>query len=273
MQITGATRLFPIIGHPVAGVFSPPAFNRYFQDNGIDAVMFGIDITPAGLDAFWEMMRASSNMLGCSVTYPHKQATFLAVDGMTERARRLGALNTVRREDDGRLWGEATDGLAMINAMQKAGFDPKGSSAHVVGAGGGAGLAVIDCLCEKGIARLAIEEVDPVRQANLLHLLETHWPEVEIVNAAPQADILINATTLGKKESDPLPFSEAAIEHALLCCDVVTGPAHTQFVAMARKLETPVVSGDDMGAEQMRVQAQFLQIAPVADEANRVGGR
>ncbi|MCO6187655.1 shikimate dehydrogenase [Rhizobium sp. L1K21] len=264
MQITGATWLFPIIGHPVAGVFSPPAFNRYFQEGGIDAVMFGLDIAPAGLDAFWQMMRASSNMLGCSVTYPHKQAAFLAVDGMTDRARRLGALNTIRRENDGRLWGEATDGLAMVHAMEKAGFAPEGRTAHVVGAGGGAGLAIVDCLCEKGITRLEIEELDPDRRENLMRLLDIYWPNVEITASAAQSDILINATTLGKKDTDPLPFSEMVIERALLCCDAVTSPTDTRFVAAARHMGKTIISGDDMGAEQMEVQAQFLQVASTA---------
>ena len=57
--------------------------------------MFGLDLEPAALDGFWKVLRGSSNMLGCSITYPHKQAAFDAVDGMTDRAARLGALNTI----------------------------------------------------------------------------------------------------------------------------------------------------------------------------------
>lgn len=258
MPITGATRLFPIIGHPVAGVFSPPAFNRHFEENDIDTVMFGLDIAPDGLHAFWDLMRASSNMLGCSVTYPHKQAAFAAVDSMTERAQRLGALNTIRRDADGRLNGDATDGLAMLSAILEQRIDPAGMTAHVIGAGGGAGLAIIDALCERDIGWLLVEESDPARLENLLRLLKDSWPDVGIHEGCGPADILINATTLGKSEDDPLPFPLSSIETATLCCDVVTAHTDTPFIAAARKAGRTVVDGNAMGAGQLTVQLDFI---------------
>jgi len=77
VSISGRTKLFVIIGDPVAGVVSPPAINAWFKANGVD--------------------------------YPHKQSAYAQVDTMTARATRLGALNTVRREADGSLCGDATD--------------------------------------------------------------------------------------------------------------------------------------------------------------------
>lgn len=257
MQITGATRLFPIIGFPVAGVFSPPAFNRHFSDHGLDAVMFGLDITPEHLESFWTLLRTSGNLLGCSVTYPHKQAAFQAVDEMTGRAARLGALNTIRHDAEGRLSGDATDGLAMVSAMHKTGFDPQGKTVHVMGAGGGAGLAIVDCLCEQGVTGLIIDEIDTERRGNLHKLLETHWPNVPVIQDGP-AEILVNATTLGKSSDQPLPFGAETIAAAALCCDVVTGAQETPFMNAARHAGKAVVTGNDMGAEQLAVQLAFI---------------
>lgn len=258
MPITGATRLFPIIGHPVSGVFSPPAFNALFQKKNIDAVMVGLDIEPAALDGFWQVLRGSANMLGCSITYPHKQAAFDAVDGMTDRAARLGALNTIRREPDGRLTGEATDGLAMCSAIAGTGTDLKGKTAWITGAGGGAGLAIIDAVCEQGIGRLILEEIDPSRHGAALRLVRDHWPEVDISDTPAEAQVLVNATTLGKSEKDPLPFPEAVIARAELCCDVVTVSGETAFVRTAKAAGKAVVDGSGMGAGQLDVQLGFL---------------
>lgn len=258
MAITGATLLFPIIGHPVSGVFSPPAFNALFQKRNIDAVMFGADMEPAALDGFWQVLRGSSNMLGCSITYPHKQAAFDAVDGMTDRAARLGALNTIRREPDGRLTGDATDGLAMCSAIAGSGTDLKGKTAWITGAGGGAGMAIIDAFCEQGIGGLILEEIDPGRREAALRLVRDHWPEVAVSETPCEAQVLVNATTLGKSDQDPLPFPEATIAKAQLCCDVVTVSGDTAFVQAAKRAGTVVTDGNGMGAGQLDVQLGFL---------------
>ncbi len=258
MTITGATRIFPIIGHPVAGVFSPPAYNSYFENKGLDVRMIGLDIPPQALDAFWQLLRASPGIIGCSVTYPHKQAAFAEVDGMTPRAARLGALNTIRCTGDGRLMGEATDGLALSAAISEAGVDLAGRTAHIIGAGGGAGMAITDALCEQGIGGLILSERAPDRRAALNTLLDKHWRSVPIADPDAEADILINATTLGKADSDPLPFPSEVIRRAGLVCDAVTAPDDTALIAMARAAVATVVTGNDMGAGQLAAQLGFL---------------
>jgi shikimate dehydrogenase len=257
-MITGTTKLFPIIGFPVAGVFSPPAFNARFEKQSLDVVMVAMDVAPGGLDAFWSLLRNSTNMIGCSVTYPHKQAAFQTVDGMTDRAARLGALNTLRKNSDGSLTGEATDGLAMMSAISKTSAQITGKTAHVLGAGGGAGTAIVDALCHAGIGRLVIGETDEQRHLALRHLLSQHWPDVEVTEKSGPADILVNATTLGKRASDPLPFSVSAIKSASLCCDVVTASEDTAFALAARHAGVLLADGNAMGEGQLDVQLGFL---------------
>ncbi|MFD1697041.1 shikimate dehydrogenase family protein [Roseibium aestuarii] len=256
--ITGATRVFPIIGHPVSGVFSPPAFNDFFLRNRIDAVMIGLDITPAALPAFWDLLRGSANMVGCSITYPHKQAAFEAVDSMTGRARRLGALNTVRREETGKLVGDATDGMAMVRAMEARGVQIAGRTAHVSGAGGGAGLAIVDALAEAGIAALSLTEIALDRLSAVRALVADHWPEVEVLASPQPCEILVNATTLGKSPADPMPFEESDLSKAQAFCDVITLDQDTAFLARGRILGASLVSGNDMGAHQLQAQLSHV---------------
>ena len=257
MTITGATRLFPIIGHPVSGVFSPPAFNLEFQNKGLDVTMVPMDIPPSALNAFWDLLRSSQNMVGCSVTYPHKQAAFAAMDQLTPRAGRLGAVNTVRCQE-GRLIGDATDGLAMCSAILKVGAQIAGRSAVVVGAGGGAGVAIVDALCADGLRRLTVSETDEVRRRAVLDLLARDWPEVEISANQGPSDILINATTLGKNPDDECPFSEDAVRAATVVGDVVTHSCTTPLVALSQRLGVDCVTGDDMGRGQIAAQLSFL---------------
>ena len=130
--------------------------------------------------------------------------------------------------------------------------------AHVTGAGGGAGLAIVDALCERGIAALNLTEINSERKDAALTLVRTHWPDVQVRETPEHATLLIDATTLGKSASDPLPFTADAIQNAGLCCDVVTSAGDTPFLRSAKDARIATVSGDDMGAGQLAVQLGFL---------------
>ncbi|UYV38133.1 hypothetical protein N4R57_03290 [Rhodobacteraceae bacterium D3-12] len=257
----GHPLLFPIIGAPVAGVFSPPAFNAHFAAHGIAARMDPIELAPDGLPAFLDLLRQSPSFAGCSITYPHKQAAFAGVDHHTDRAARLGALNTIRRNPDGTLTGDATDGAAICAAILAKGGTISGKSARILGAGGGAGQAIADALCTLGLSHIALDETDPTRATLVRTLIETHWPDVTLLPTGSDADILINATTLGKSGDDPLPFNEPSIAAAEIVCDVVTHSTATPLVARAAAMHKPTVTGADMGAGQLAPQLAFLGLS------------
>ena len=255
-MISGTTRIIPIIGHPVAQVFSPPAFNTAFAEEGMDCAMIPLDVPPEALAAFWALLRASPNMADCSVTYPHKRAAFDAVDCHTPRAARLGALNTVRC-DAGHLTGDATDGVAMCAAIAAAGLTVTGRSALILGAGGGAGIAIVDALCENGIRSLSLVETHAERLATLQSFLTKNWVGVEVDFLLKPADIVINATTLGKNDTDDCPFPEPVLAEAAMLCDVVTHRTGTRLSRQALARNIPFVSGEDMGRGQAAAQRKF----------------
>lgn len=261
MAITGTTKLFPIIGRPVEGVYSPPAFNTWFKENGFDIRMVPLDIAPENLAAFLRLMCNSKTFLGCSVTYPHKQAAFRIAHRKTDRAARLGALNTVRCDADSSLTGDATDGLAMVAAIRAAGGDVEGRSAHILGAGGGAGQAIADALCEAGVSKLILKEIDAAREAAVAAAVHMNWPRTEIVTADESADILINATTLGKTTRTSPPFRSERIEEAEIVCDVITGSVPTALISLAEGLGRKTVTGNDMGRNQLVPQLEFLGLS------------
>ncbi len=255
-MIRGSTEVIPIIGHPVSQVFSPPAFNAAFASDGLDCAMIPLDVPPQALDAFWAILRASPNMAGCSVTYPHKRAAFDAVDSHTPRAARLGALNTVRCEG-GQLIGDATDGVAMCAAIGAAKVNITGRSAVIVGAGGGAGIAIVDALCENGIRSISLIETHADRLNALKSFMRTNWADVDVDFAVRPSDIAINATALGKNEGDDCPFQDEVLAGAKIVGDVVTHPTGTRLSRAALAFKLHFVSGEDMGRCQLAAQRGF----------------
>ena len=223
--------------------------------------MMALDIPPDGLSAFLSLLRHSPSLIGCSVTYPHKQAAFEAVDCRTDRAARLGALNTIRRDENGGLTGDATDGAAMCMAIAAKGGKIKGARARILGAGGGAGQAIADALCTAGLAQIALDDNDTKRQAQVAQILRRHWPQVEQVSTGVPADILVNATTLGNTATDICPFNTVAIARATIICDVVTGGGPSPLVCEAIRQGKVTVTGADMGAGQLPTQLDFLGLS------------
>lgn len=256
MRVSGSTKLVPIIGHPVTEVVSPPMFNAHFQSIGLDWVMVPLDVPEKTLKAFWQILRASLNMVGCSVTYPHKQNAFDVVDQHSPRAKRLGALNTVRVQS-GKLFGDATDGQAMCRAIEEKGQQITDRTASVLGAGGGAGIAIVDALCENGIRHLVLHDTHPQRLAALKNFMKNHWPDVAVDFSVSPADIVINATTLGKNASDPCPFNNDMVSASQIVCDVIGRSGNTELNQRTLAAGLPFVSGEDMGRCQLDAQLAF----------------
>ncbi len=260
LRITGQTRSCPIIGHPANVVVSPPSINDWLNEHKVDAVMMPLDVPPDALPDFWNLLRRSSTFLGCSVTYPHKRAAYELVDESTPRGSRLHALNTIRRNSDGTLSGDATDGLAVCAAIHARGIGLLDKVAHVVGAGGGAGLAIIDALCEAGIGAVIIEEIDHHRFRQVERLVYEYWPNTRIAQSSDlRADLLINASPLGAQPSDIIPFSNRDIGLASCVCDIV-GASNTPLLQAARhELDKPcVIDGRLVGQMQVKFQMGFI---------------
>ena len=120
---TGASRVVGVIGDPIAHSLSPQLHNAAFDALGLDWVSVAFPVRAGATGAALTGMRALE-IAGLSVTMPHKEAAFDAVDHTTEVARRLGVVNCVSWHD-GALVGDSTDGEGFVAALRRgAGFDP-----------------------------------------------------------------------------------------------------------------------------------------------------
>ncbi|WPO98277.1 shikimate dehydrogenase [Pseudomonas sp. HR96] len=266
-MLDGTTQLVAIVGSPIVQVKSPLNFNTWFQDHGLDLAMLPIDLRADSLPAFIGLLRGWQNLRGCVVTVPYKQLLAGQLDQLSARAQLLGSVNVIRREADGTLCGDNVDGEGFLGAARQHGFVPAGGNALVLGAGG-VGSAIGCALCEAGLARLVITDVDAARARALGDSLRGTFPATEILHEyASLADfaLVANASPVGMGNGGELPLSEAmlaTLTQGCLVADVVTSPAVTAFLHRARALGARTQTGAQMARAQMGHLGHFMGVMP-----------
>jgi shikimate dehydrogenase len=251
-KITGQTSVLALIGRPVKHSLSPTLHNASFQADGLYFVYVCLDVDPAELPAAVRGM-AALKLRGFNVTMPHKQAVAALVDELDESAAISGAVNTVVIDEGGRLRGYNTDGGGMVMACEEAGVRLAGSKALILGAGGAA-AAIANALGGAGVEELHIVNRSEKNATNLRDKLRDAG--LENVQAHPldvlegdvlDADIVVNATSLGMKDGDSLPVPAEYIQKGRTFCDAVYRPgAETTLIRLARERGARVVAGDRM---------------------------
>jgi shikimate dehydrogenase len=137
-EITGRTAIWGILADPIHHVKTPQALNALMQEHNVDGVMIPFHVGAGGLDSLVAGLRSMHNLKGFVVTVPHKTAIVDLCDEVSEQAQAIGAVNTVRREDDGRLVGEMLDGAGFVAGLRQGGVEPRERSVYLAGAGGAA---------------------------------------------------------------------------------------------------------------------------------------
>ena len=261
--LTGTSRFYAIIGHPINQVRSPTVVNGYLAEHDLDAAMVAFDMLPQAVEGFFTMLRGWENCGGVGVTVPHKQAALANCDEVSARARRIGACNLVQRTPEGRLIGDMTDGPGFLLALTNNGVNVEGKRVVLIGAGG-AGSAIAHEMADRGVARLAVIDIHEGRRKTLIASLKEHYPTVHITDEAsdPAAiDILVNATPMGMGADDPLPFPLDGIRPDAMVADAVTKPAMTRFLELAKAKGCPIQLGNEMAEAQLPIFLERFGIA------------
>jgi shikimate dehydrogenase len=258
--LDGETRLFAILGDPIAQVKSPEGITQALVRRGANAVLVPMHVRPAQFDAVMAALRGVANIDGLIMTVPHKIPVMAHVETMTDRARFLGACNLLRRiRPDGGWHGDASDGQGFIDGLRAAGFEPKGKRALLVGAGG-AGSAIALALVEAGVTALAIHDEMPARRDNLVARLNG-LSKASVRAGSPDpsgVDLAVNATPAGMKLDDPLPIDISRLEKGAFAADVITAPVRTRFLKAADARGCGTQTGTAMFLAQVEFIADFL---------------
>jgi shikimate dehydrogenase len=258
-QLSGASRLFPIIGDPVRYVESPVWLTNTFADRGRNGICVPMQVPGGDLDVVMAGLTAITNVDGILVTMPHKHAAFAYCATSSDRAALLGAVSVVRRNTNGTWHGDMLDGLAFVKAQQDHGARIDGARALLAGAGG-AGSAIAIALLEAGVGELVIHDTDPGRADAVLgmaaHLGQGH------ASAGPAdptgCDLVFNATPLGMADGDALPVNASLLASSMFAGDVIAGHGTTPFIAAARAAGCGTATGDHMVEAVQDLMADFM---------------
>lgn len=245
-----------ILGYPL-GHSASPAFQQAALDHlGLDATYRAWPVESERLSERVRELRRP-DVLGFSVTIPHKQAVMPLLDEVDDTARAVGAVNTVVCAD-GRLTGANTDVAGFLAALRDQGaYDPLGRSALLLGAGGVA-RAVAYALLSEGAAAVAIANRSPERARALADELRARFPArvdalpidadalAPALSADTPADLLVNCTSLGMAhgpDPDASPIPEGLIPSTALVYDLVYNPQETPLLAAARRAGARTLGG------------------------------
>jgi shikimate dehydrogenase len=222
MKISGTTNVVAILGYPVEHSLSPSMHNAAFERMGLDYCYVAFPVHPHALKEAVLGVRALG-FAGLNVTVPHKEAIMPVLDRVESEASFMGAVNTVVNRD-GKLIGHNTDGRGFMRSLEEEGVEVEGKRVLLVGAGGAA-RAVSWYVSEKA-SELSIFNRTPERAERLvsdLSINRKNVSRVETLDAVEvgEVDIIINATSLGLREEDPLPFDVAGLHEGQTVVDLI----------------------------------------------------
>jgi shikimate dehydrogenase len=240
-------------------VRSPEWFNGVFARQAINAVLVPMRVTASDLRGSFEGLKRVSNLDGLVVTMPHKAPMCELLDELGPAARSLGAVNAARRLPDGRWLGDMFDGRGCVQGLRAQGHAVAGRSVFLLGTGA-AGSAIAFALAEAGVERLVIHDLDAARCARVAQRVLAAFPSVRVRadKLTGQCDVAINATPLGMKPEDPLPFDPAALPASTLVVDVITKPEITPLLRRAEQTGHLIHSGRHMHVGQAVEAARFF---------------
>ena len=268
--VTGTTRLFGCIACPTDHVRAPMIFNQIFTEQNIDAVMVPIDIPPQHLEKAVKGLQALGNFEGAAVTIPHKLTLADLCDELGPGAQAAAAVNAVRFDADGRLYGENFDGHGFVAGL--LGENPaaeapdallQDKSVLILGAGGAA-RAIALSLSEHPVAGVDITNRTHSRAEEAAELVLRLRADANIAAvpayrvAYDSYDMVINATPLGLHDTDPLPMDVDLLAPDCLVCDIIMIPERTRLIEAAERSGRTVHIGRHMLDYQIELIGRFI---------------
>jgi len=265
-RLDGATRLYGIVGHPIAQARSPEVMTAWLQRTGRNAILVPLHVPPESFDQAMKGLMLLGNLDGLVITVPYKARALALTDACLPMAAQVGAVNALRRNADGSWHGGIFDGTGLVGALRAEGFEPAGRRIKMLGAGG-AGSAVAIALADAGARALDIFDTDAERAASLARRVAGHYPACDARVAADPAsldghDLLINCTPIGMRPGDGMPAPFGRLDPGLFVVDIIMKPQTTPLAEHARACGCRVMNGIPMLDRQVEAVMSFFMEQP-----------
>ena len=250
-------KIVGLFGYPVAHSISPVFHNAAFKKLNLDFTYLPFSVRPKDLKKATEGIKAL-NIVGMNVTIPHKTEILPYLDKVSPEVKEIGAVNTIFNKN-GKLVGYNTDAIGFLSSLREdLKFNPEGKSIFLLGAGGVA-YAVTYALIKKKARKITIIN----KPHQMAKSLIKHFKKIakgctfKLVDFSQrnnqklisQADILINATSVGMNPKDPSLIKKELLSRNLLIFDVVYN-RETALIKAAKKRGLEAIGGLNMLVRQ-----------------------
>jgi 3-dehydroquinate dehydratase / shikimate dehydrogenase len=263
-QVDVATRVYGVVGDPVAHSLSPAIMNAAFRRENVNAVYVALHAKT--LKDLLTCVREIP-IYGVSVTMPYKESILGHLDNADSHTNKVGACNTVVRAQDGKLYGFNTDTAGIVRPLERRLNTLEGARILVLGAGGAARAAVFG-LKERG-AEVYILNRSLAHAKKLAHQARARIIKRPDLKKAA-FDVIINATPVGMGNSRESPLQDKEI-NARYVFDMVYDPAETRLMKLATERGAQVIPGIEMFVHQAARQFEIWTGKPAPlDEMLRV---
>jgi shikimate dehydrogenase len=250
--------LLGLIGASIQKSLTPPMQESEGDAHGlrIQYRILDLDVLKLGDDALPRLIDAVrlTGFAGVNVTFPCKQAVLPLLDGLSDDARAMNAVNTVVFRD-GRATGHNTDASGFAAGF-KRGLPGASTGCVVLVGAGGAGAAVAHAMLALGTKELRIVDQDPDRAKQLAHGAAARFagrrivPVGNVAGALAGAVGVINATPIGMTKLPGTPFDPSLLDPSQWVADCVYRPIDTALLVAARARGCRTLDGGGMNVGQ-----------------------
>lgn len=260
MSTKNESYLVGLIGEGITASLTPPMHEAEADSHQLRYLYRPIDLTAIGRPGsdVGELLKAARDMgfNALNITHPCKQLVLEHLDGLTDDAASLGAVNTVLIKD-GKFFGHNTDRTGFAHAL-RTGL-PGVNLDRVLQIGtGGAGAAVAHALLGAGVKHLVLVDLDPARVAERVAALSAAFPEATVGAATPEqvpaelaaANGLVNATPIGMHQHPGAPIDTSLLRAEHWVADVIYRPVDTELIVAARAAGARTLDGGHMAVGQ-----------------------
>tara|TARA_R110002096_G_scaffold31957_12_gene93233 strand:+ start:1219 stop:2058 length:840 start_codon:yes stop_codon:yes gene_type:complete len=242
-----------VIGFPIAQSLSPFIHKHWMEAVGIDGDYTAIEVAPGEIAAFIEQAKLDG-LSGFNVTVPHKTDIVPLLDKVAPLARQMGAVNTVKINEDSTLTGFNTDGLGLVAHLKNTVSDyPVDKPVLILGAGGAARAAALGLLTEN-IPMVMISNRTRAKAEVIANdigrgrMTVVDWDNR--ADAVSASGLIINTTVLGMDGQARLELDLSAAAKDTVVYDIVYKPLETELLAKAKAQGLRTVDGLGMLVHQ-----------------------
>tara|TARA_Y100000766_G_scaffold121737_1_gene104540 strand:- start:822 stop:1670 length:849 start_codon:yes stop_codon:yes gene_type:complete len=253
-DVNGYEFIAAVVGKPIAHSLSPLIHNTAFRQEKLNWMYHAVEVSQ---DEAGECITAvrEKNIRGLSVTMPLKEAVIPYLDGLTETAIKLNAVNCIFWDGDD-LIGDNTDGDGFVNALKLQVNEPLNEKAIAIIGAGGAARSIINSLGDNRVKEIVVVNRSNPKAEKAAYL---GGPNARVGSYADIAacDIVVNSTPLGMAGTSaetmlPVPVEFLSAKQTVI--DLVYNPIETELLRQAEGLGAKTFSGLGMLIHQALLQ-------------------